>query len=142
MLFLKRLSDAFDEAQEQVIQHYLSTGKSQSDAESPVQILRENSTFEQDYFSGGLPLFARSAKKHGDDAHQSFNDAKQKIKGNPLDTDGERLASVQEGFLDLCDGLISIRKQNGANTGIMTTAVLLNERTSQQVEEALRRFKS
>ena len=33
MLFLKRLSDAFDEAHEQVIQHYLSTGKSQSDAE-------------------------------------------------------------------------------------------------------------
>jgi type I restriction enzyme M protein len=33
MLFLKRLSGAFDEAQEQVIQHYLSTGKSQCDAE-------------------------------------------------------------------------------------------------------------
>lgn len=33
MLFLKRLSDAFDEAQEQVIQHYLSTGTSQSEAE-------------------------------------------------------------------------------------------------------------
>ena len=33
MLFLKRLSDAFDEAQEQVIQTYLDMGKSQSDAE-------------------------------------------------------------------------------------------------------------
>lgn len=33
MLFLKRLSDAFEEAQESVIQHYLSTGKSQADAE-------------------------------------------------------------------------------------------------------------
>lgn len=33
MLFLKRLSDAFDEAQEGVVQHYLSTGKSQADAE-------------------------------------------------------------------------------------------------------------
>ena len=33
MLFLKRLSDAFDEAQEQVIQAYLDMGKSQSDAE-------------------------------------------------------------------------------------------------------------
>ena len=33
MLFLKRLSDAFEEAQEQVIQHYLSSGKSQADAE-------------------------------------------------------------------------------------------------------------
>ncbi len=33
MLFLKRLSDAFDEAQEQVIQTYLDMGKSKSDAE-------------------------------------------------------------------------------------------------------------
>ena len=32
MLFLKRLSDAFEEAQEEVIQHYLSEGKSQKDA--------------------------------------------------------------------------------------------------------------
>jgi len=33
MLFLKRLSDAFEEAQEQVIQTYLEMGKSQADAE-------------------------------------------------------------------------------------------------------------
>ena len=33
MLFLKRLSDAFDEAQEQVIQTYLDMGKSKSEAE-------------------------------------------------------------------------------------------------------------
>jgi hypothetical protein len=87
---------------------------------------------------GGALLFARSAKKHGDDAHKSFNDAKQKIKGNPLDTDGERLNSLQNGMMNLCDGLISLRKQNGAITGIMTTAVLLNERTSQQLEKVLR----
>jgi len=89
---------------------------------------------------GGALLFARSAKKHGDDAHQSFNDAKQKIKGNPLDTDGERLNSLQDGLMNLCDGLISLRKQNGAITGIMTTAVLLNERTSQQLEKALKKI--
>lgn len=88
---------------------------------------------------GGALLFARSAKKHGDLAHKSFNDAKQKIKGNPLDTDGERLASIQYGLMDLCDGLISIRKQNGAITGIMTTAVLLNERTSEQLERIIRK---
>ena len=33
MLFLKRLSDAFDEAQEGVVEHYISTGKSKADAE-------------------------------------------------------------------------------------------------------------
>ena len=34
MLFLKRLSDSFEEAQEKVVQHYLSIGKSQTDAEA------------------------------------------------------------------------------------------------------------
>ena len=33
MLFLKRLSDAFEEVQEQVIQTYLDMGKSRPDAE-------------------------------------------------------------------------------------------------------------
>ena len=33
MLFLRRLSDAFEEAQEKVVEHYLSIGKSQEDAE-------------------------------------------------------------------------------------------------------------
>jgi type I restriction enzyme M protein len=33
MLFLKRLSDAFEEAQEGIIAHYLSTGKSQEEAQ-------------------------------------------------------------------------------------------------------------
>ena len=33
MLFLKRLSDAFEEEQEQVVQHYLSTGKSEVDSQ-------------------------------------------------------------------------------------------------------------
>ena len=34
MLFLKRLSDSFEEAQEKVIQHYVSIGKSQLDAKA------------------------------------------------------------------------------------------------------------
>ena len=33
MLFLKRLSDAFEEAQEKVVEHYLSIGRSRKDAE-------------------------------------------------------------------------------------------------------------
>jgi type I restriction-modification system DNA methylase subunit len=34
MMFLKRLSDSFDEEQDKVIAHYLSKGKSQAEAES------------------------------------------------------------------------------------------------------------
>jgi hypothetical protein len=84
---------------------------------------------------GGALLLARSAKKHGDDATRSLSDAKRKIKGSPLDNDNERLKSLQEGLRDLCDGLISMRKQNGATTGIVTTAVLLNERTNRQLKK-------
>jgi len=87
---------------------------------------------------GGVLLLARSAKKHGDDATRSLEDAKRKIKGSPLDSDNERLKTIQEGFQDLCDGLISIRKQNGAITGIVTTAVLMHERTDKQVQKLLR----
>ena len=83
---------------------------------------------------GGALLLARSAKKYGDDATRSLTDAKRKIKGSSLDTDEERLKGLQEGFQDLCDGLISMRKQNGAITGIVTTAVLFNERTNRQLE--------
>ena len=88
---------------------------------------------------GGALLLARSAKKHGDDATRSLNDAKQKIKGSPLDDDNERLNSLQEGLQDLCDGLISMRKQSGAITGIVTTGVVLNERTNRQMNKITRR---
>ena len=90
---------------------------------------------------GGALLLARSAKKHGDDATRSLSDAKRKIKGSSLDSDEERLKGIQNGFQDLCDGLISMRKQNGAITGIATTAVLLNERTNRQIELALKTYR-
>ena len=84
---------------------------------------------------GAALLLARSAKKHGDDATRSLSDAKRKIKGSSLDNEEERLKGIQDGLQDLCDGLISMRKQNGALTGIATIAVLLNERTNRQVEK-------
>lgn len=84
---------------------------------------------------GGVLLLARSAKKHGDDAARSLNDAKRKMKGSSLDNDEERLKGMQDGLQDLCDGLISMRKQNGSITGIVTTAVLLNERTNRLIGE-------
>jgi hypothetical protein len=86
---------------------------------------------------GGALLLARSAKKHGDNATRSLNDAKRKIKGSSLNSDEERLKGIQDGLQDLCDGLISMRKQNGAITGIVTTAVLLNERTNRQISGLL-----
>jgi type I restriction enzyme M protein len=45
MLFLKRLSDAFEEEQEKVIQTYISKGKTQKEAESFAQDEDEYNTF-------------------------------------------------------------------------------------------------
>jgi len=47
MLFLKRLSDAFEEEQEKVIQHYLSIGKTQADAE---RLASEEDEYDKAFF--------------------------------------------------------------------------------------------
>ncbi|MDC3394409.1 type I restriction-modification system subunit M [Planktomarina temperata] len=47
MLFLKRLSDAFEEAQEGVIAHYLSEGRSQSEAE---QLASDEDEYDNTFF--------------------------------------------------------------------------------------------
>lgn len=47
MLFLKRLSDAFEEAQEKVVQHYLSIGKSQADAE---RLAQDETEYDKTFF--------------------------------------------------------------------------------------------
>ena len=47
MLFLKRLSDAFDEAQEGVIKYYISVGKSQADAE---RLASDESEYDKTFF--------------------------------------------------------------------------------------------
>ena len=47
MLFLKRLSDAFDEEQEDVIKYYLSVGKSQADAE---RLASDESEYDKTFF--------------------------------------------------------------------------------------------
>ncbi len=47
MMFLKRLSDSFDEEQEKVIAHYLSIGKSQAEAE---KLAQDEDEYDQTFF--------------------------------------------------------------------------------------------
>jgi type I restriction enzyme M protein len=47
MMFLKRLSDSFEEEQEKVIQHYLSTGKTQQQAE---QLASDEDEYDKTFF--------------------------------------------------------------------------------------------
>ena len=86
-------------------------------------------------------LLAGQSKKHGDDAVRHLKSAQQKFKRRGLDTPEERIQRLSEGFDDLCEGLISLRKQNGSAVGISLSAVLMSERSNQQLQNILRKKK-
>ena len=48
------------------------------------------------------------------------------------------MENLLKGLNELCDGLISLRKQNGSNTSIATAAVLFNERTDKQITSLIK----
>lgn len=77
MLFLKRLSDSFEEEQEKVIAHYISKGKSQKDAEA---LANDESEYDKTFF---IPERARWEKlkdlKH--DIGAELNKATEVIEG-------------------------------------------------------------
>lgn len=75
MLFIKRLSDAFEEAQEQVVQHYLSKGKAEKDAKRYVEDIDE---YDQTFF---IPERARweNLKNLKDDIGAELNKATEAI---------------------------------------------------------------
>ena len=82
-------------------------------------------------------VFARNAKKHGDDAVRHFKSAQTKLNKRPLDTPEDLIERFTEGLNELCEGMISLRKQNGAVTSLTLTSALLNERTDKQVQKLL-----
>jgi len=88
---------------------------------------------------GGALVYARTAKKHGDDAEKFFSSAKRKIANASQESVDDRLDAIQGGLLDMCDGLISMREQNGAITGIVTIATISTERTNRQLTKTSKR---
>ena len=90
---------------------------------------------------GAAILLARSAKKHGDTATNHFA-AAQRLFSRKLDQSLEdQMENLLKGLNEVCDGLISLRKQNGSNTSIATAAVLFNERTDKQITSLMKRRK-
>ena len=83
-------------------------------------------------------LLASQSKRHGDDAVRHLNSAQQKFKGRPLDIPEERIERLSEGFDDLCEGLISLRKQNGSAVGLSLSVALMSERSNQQLKDLLK----
>jgi hypothetical protein len=86
-------------------------------------------------------LLARSSKKHGDTAENHFNSAKRSFTKKPNQSIEDQVTSIASGLNEMCDGLISLRKQSGSITGIATTAVLLNEKTDKQISLLLKKRK-
>jgi len=77
MLFLKRLSDSFEEEQEKVIAHYISKGKSQKDAEA---LANDESEYDKTFF---IPERARweNLKDLKHDIGAELNKATEVIEG-------------------------------------------------------------
>ncbi len=90
---------------------------------------------------GAAILLARSAKKHGDTAETHLNAAKRTFSNKSGKDLEQQMKSLFEGLNEVCDGLISLRKQAGSNTSIATAAVLFNERTGKQITSFLKRRK-
>ena len=84
ILFLKRLSDEFDEAQEKVIRHYLSSGMSRSDAE---RLASDEDEYDKAFF---VPEQARwsNLKDLKHDIGSELNKATEAIEGHNLSLEG------------------------------------------------------
>ena len=111
-----------------------------------IKTFKETTTAGRDDFlqesrllrKGAALILARSAKKHGDTAVNHFNNALRSF-SNKSDTLEDQMVNLLSGMKEMAEGLISLRQQNGANTGIATAAVLFNERTEKQITQLLKK---
>jgi len=83
-------------------------------------------------------ILSRSAKKYGDTAVNHFNTAQRSF-SKKSDTLEDQMVNLLSGMKEMAEGLISLRQQNGANTGIATAATLFNERTDKQISLLLKK---
>jgi len=74
------------------------------------------------------------ARNEGKKIEMELNSAKNALRPRPNDTTEEQVKRLQEGLIHMCDANIAPRHQLGAITAIVTTAVLLNERTNRQLK--------
>ena len=92
--------------------------------------LREEQLQER-YLKKGVGLmYAARSKSHGDKAERHFARANQYLQQpkKPTDTLEDRVETIVDALSALTEGLIELRNQNGANTALGLTSVLLSER--------------
>ena len=89
---------------------------------------------------GTAILFAKNARMHGNQAEIHFKSAKQKLSNtDPTLKPEDKQKLLLEGLSIICDGMISLRNQNGAITSIVTTSALFGERGDQKMARLLRK---
>ena len=88
---------------------------------------------------GTAILFAKNARMHGNQAEIHFKSAKQKLSNTDTLKPDEKQQLLLEAMGHLCDGMISLRNQNGAITSIVTTSALFGERGDQKMTRLLRK---
>ena len=89
---------------------------------------------------GTALLFAKNARAYGNQAEQFFKAAKQKLSNtDPTLSPEDKQKLLLEGLSNMCDGMISLRNQNGAITSIVTTSALFGERGDQKMTRLLRK---
>ena len=87
---------------------------------------------------GTALLFAKNARMHGNQAEIHFKSAKQKLSSTDTLKPDEKQQLLLEAMGHLCDGMISLRNQNGAITGIVTTSALFGERSNLDIKKLLK----
>ena len=88
---------------------------------------------------GVATVFAAKARNEGKKVEQNLAAAKNALRPRAGDTTEEQVKRLQEGLIDMCDANIALRRQLGAVTAIVLSGQLLNERTSKQLEQLLKK---
>ena len=91
---------------------------------------------------GVATAYAMRARNEGKKVEQNLSSAKQTLRPRSNESIEDQVKRLQEGLIEMCDANIALRKQLGAITAIIVSGQLLNERTTTQLENILRKIKS
>ena len=87
----------------------------------------------------GLGLaFARQSKTYGDKSIQNFKNL-QRLLSNPSKDMNSRIENIEKSLIEHAEGMINLRKQIGSVTSMVNLAILMNERTNQQITKLSRK---
>lgn len=88
---------------------------------------------------GIATAYAVRARNEGKKVESELSSAKNLLRPRSGDTAEEQVVRLQEGLIQICDAHIAMRHQLGAITAIILSGQLMNERTSKQMEQLIKK---